>query len=171
VSGCRSTGETARSGRDTPVVAVVIDTCLRTGSDGFRSIRQLERYDGDPDHVEGAIVMTIDGVPLLSEADWDDVDWLWPSVVQAAEECRITGAGERRFPDQPVLFSARRLATGRLLVSVQLGDETRAATTQATEFYRALAAAGTEFFNHHRRLVRGSGGHEREAALLRTWLA
>jgi hypothetical protein len=152
-------------------VAVVIDTFLRTGSDGFRSVRELERYDGDPSYVEGAIVMSIDGVPLLSEDEWDDVDWLWPSLVQAAEECRTTGAGQRMFPDQPVLFSARRLATGRLLVSVQLGDETRAATAKAAEFYRALAAAGTEFFNHHRRLVRGGGGYEREAALLRAWLA
>jgi hypothetical protein len=152
-------------------VAVVIDTYLRTGTGGFRSIRELERYDGDPDHVEGAIVMSIDGVPLLSEDERDDVDWLWPSLVQAAEECRTTGAGQRAFPDQPIWFSARSLATGRLLVSVQLGDQTRAAAAKATEFYCALAAAGTEFFDHHRRLVRGSGGYEREAALLRTWLA
>jgi hypothetical protein len=150
-------------------VTVVIDTLVRTASGDLRPIRELDRYDGDPAHVEGAVVMAVDGAPILSAGEWDDIDYLWAYLVQAADACRRTGAGECSFPDQPITFRAQRLGTGRLLLAVQIGDERRTATPPDAEFYRALAAAGSEFFEHHRRLVRGSGGYEREAAILRSW--
>ena len=30
--------------------------------------------------------MSIDGVRLLSDDEWDEVDWLWPSLVEAMIE-------------------------------------------------------------------------------------
>lgn len=52
----------------------------------------------------GAISLTVDGVELLGPELWDDVNWLWPFVILALDECRRSGAGQRYFPDQPIEF-------------------------------------------------------------------
>jgi len=151
-------------------VPVIISSHLRSKRGVFTNIRDVKRYEGDRHYVEGAVVITIDGYELMTERHWDDVDMLWALLVQATEACRVTGAGETYFPDQPLLFRVERLPTGRLLIALGTGDERRATTADADEFYRALAAAGVEFFHWHRRLVKGSDGYPREDALLRTWL-
>jgi hypothetical protein len=151
-------------------VPVTVVSSLRSKRGVFTNIRDVKRYDGDRDYVEGAVEITIDGYELMTQRHWDDIDWLWPFMVQAVEACRTTGAGETYFPDQPLLFRVERRPAGRLLVALGTGDERRAKTADADEFCRALAVAGVEFFHWHRRMVKRSDGYPSENALLRSWL-
>jgi hypothetical protein len=151
-------------------VPVTVVSYLRGKRGVFTNIRDVKRYVGDRTYVEGAVEITIDGYELMTHRHWDDVDMLWALLVQAVEACRTTGAGETYFPDQPLLFRVERRPAGRLLVALGIGDDRRAKSADAEEFYRALAAAGVEFFHWHRRLVKGSDGYPSENALLRSWL-
>jgi hypothetical protein len=54
------------------------------------------------DYVEGAIVLEIDGEPVLDVDTWDDVNWLWSFLVDAIEDVRVGKAHTLRFPDQPL---------------------------------------------------------------------
>lgn len=84
-------------------MSVDVNTFLRTPS-GPIPIAEVQRYDGQVNYVEGSIVLDVDGCELLSHDLWDDVNWLWPFVVQAVDEALRTGFGEFYFPDQPILF-------------------------------------------------------------------
>jgi hypothetical protein len=84
-------------------MTVSIESLLRVSGDRFERISAIERYRGDPRHVEGAILLSVNDVEVLSSDLWDDVNWLWPFVIQAADEARREGAGQTYFPDQPIL--------------------------------------------------------------------
>ncbi|MFI6680468.1 hypothetical protein [Kribbella sp. NPDC050470] len=67
---------------------------MRIGED-FLPIQEAQRYDGDGVYVPGAASLVIDGVEVLGIDLWDDVNWLWPFIVQALDDCRRAGAGRR----------------------------------------------------------------------------
>jgi hypothetical protein len=148
----------------------VVDTLLRAADGSFERFADVERYDGDPHQVEGAVLIHVDGKPLLTQAEWDELDSLWSFLVQAVDEALAIGEGERSFPDQPIRFRVKRLPTGRFLVSVDLGDERRGASADVDEFVRAIAAAGLAFFNHKNLIIRGAGGDQQHVDLCRRWL-
>jgi hypothetical protein len=151
-------------------VTVVIDTVLRGSGGTFGRFAEVESFDGDLDRIEGAVVMHVDGAPILTHDEWDDLDPLWAYLVQAVEQAEAAGAGETLFPDQPILFRAEVLATGRLLGPVTIGQTRRAAAANAAEFYRAVGAAGFAFFQHRDQIIRRGGGHQREADQCARWL-
>ena len=129
-------------------------------------------HDGACDYVPGAISLTVDGAELLGDGLWDDVNWLWPGIVGALEECRRSGSGTSWFPDQPIVFGAESLRRpGYLKVSVTTADRSihRAAVAPSDAVYEAVARAGLTFFAALARLC-GSSGASREEAELRRWL-
>jgi hypothetical protein len=149
---------------------VTIRTLLGNPTTGFTPIEDVARFEGDPEYVEGALCMDIDGVPLITAEYWDDVNWLWPFVVKASQACEETGHGETLFPDQPIEFRLDRVGdSGRVKASVTSSKDSRAAVTSASELYPALADAGLHFFEHLERLVPGAADvdHEQIAALRR----
>jgi hypothetical protein len=152
-------------------MAVEIRTVLGRPNTGFTPIEDVERYQGEPAYVEGALCIDVDGVPFLAPADWDDVNWLWPFVVKAAQDCEATGHGETMFPDQPVKFSIDRLGrSGRVRLSLSAEGLSRTAVAGASEFYDALAEAGLHFFEHLERLVPGEADTDQEQIdALRRW--
>ncbi len=143
-------------------MAIAIRTVLGTPKRGFTPIEDVERYDGEPEYVEGAIVMTVDGVPFLAEEDWDDVNWLWPFVVKASQDCERTGHGTVMFPDQPIEFRVERVGSDRVRLSLSAKDLSRTAVASAPEYYGALAKAGLHFFEHLERLAPGAAESDRE---------
>lgn len=60
---------------------IVIESLLLL-NDKFKPMRDVAQYAGDCDYVHGAISMLVDGVELMGETFWDDIDWLWPFVIQ-----------------------------------------------------------------------------------------
>jgi hypothetical protein len=149
---------------------VRIETFLRIADGTFVPIGEVDVYAGDPRHMEGAIVMTLDGREVLSLELWDDVDMLWPFVVQALDECLTWGLGERFFPDQPIRFQVERMSDDQLSVSVSGGRTDNLGTAQRSEFVNAIASAAAEFFRHLERLIPGSDVIvEPEMARIRSW--
>ena len=150
---------------------VDIKTLLGNPRTGFTPIEDVARFEGDPNYVEGALCMDIDGIPLITAEYWDDVNWLWPFVVEASQACEETGHGETLFPDQGIEFRLDRLGdSGRVRASLTSSNDSRAAVMMASEFYPALAHAGLHFFGHLERLVPAAADVDGEQiAALRRW--
>ncbi len=124
-------------------MSVEVKTYLRTPS-GPVHIVDVQRYDGDAAWVPGSIVLNVDGVELLSHDLWDDVNWLWPLVVQAVDESLRTGSGERYFPDQPILFGAKSQGS-RMLLTVKGSSRDRSVSADRVELLHALGAGALAF--------------------------
>lgn len=139
------------------MTGVVVETYLRDGGGAFTPVAEVVRYDGDQRHVPGAIELVVDGQPVLDRELWDDVDWLWPLVVQAVDDGLRTGVGERWFPDQPILVRVERSGAHRLLLTVTGGPVHRVVSADRAALARAVAAGARDFFGHLERLVPGTG--------------
>jgi hypothetical protein len=150
---------------------VQAQTFVRSG-EGFLPVSEVARYDGDCYYVPGALSLIIDGAEMLGTDLWDDVNWLWPLVVQALDECRRTGFGRRGFPDQPISFKAELAWAGNVLVTVTDGESIdRSAVAPADELYQVVAREGVQFFNELQRLCPGNEDGLEERGLLASWLA
>ena len=140
----------------------------------FTPVSEAGRHDGDCEYVPGAISLIVDGVELLGTDLWDDVNWLWPFIVQALDECRQSGSGTRNFPDQPIAFKAEKAQWGgNVILTVATSDKSihRTAVAPGDELYEVAARAGVEFFGELRRLCGPDPASAKEEALLGGWLA
>jgi hypothetical protein len=122
-------------------------------------------------YVPGAVSLIVDGVDVLETDLWDDVNWLWPFIVQALDDGRRTGSGRRAFPDQPIRFKAEAAWAGNTLISVTGGASiNRTAVASDTRLYEAVAGAGLEFFGALHRLCPGPDIGREERQILESWL-
>lgn len=149
---------------------VRIQSYVRIGGD-FHPIEDVKRYDGDPDYVPGAVSLVVDDVELMGVDLWDDINWLWPLMVQAVDDCRRRGAGKRGFPDQPISFKVEDAWPGHMLVSVVSDSFERKAVAPEKEFYDAFASAGLAFFAELQRICSDYDGDDAEIDVLRSWAA
>jgi hypothetical protein len=153
------------------VSRIQIRSYLRVG-DVFQPVKEAERYDGDCMYVPGAISLAIDGVDVLGIDLWDDVNWLWPFIVQALDDRRRTGSGRRGFPDQPISFMAEAAWAGNTLIRVTDGASiNRTAVAPDDRLYETVARAGLEFFAELHRLCPRSDIGREEGEILESWLA
>jgi hypothetical protein len=151
------------------VSRVKVASFVRSGST-FVPIENLERYDGDPDHVAGAVSLTVDGTELLGTELWDDVNWLWPFIVQALDEYRRTGSGKRGFPDQPISFSAESAWNETALLKVFDGESIdRSSAVPNEDLFKEVARAGILFFDELQRLCPGTTFGVAERTTLEDW--
>jgi hypothetical protein len=148
--------------------SISIESFVRLGDGEFTPIREVRPFAGDCAYVPGAIVLSVDGVAVLSLDLWDDINWLWPYVVQALDDCRRTGTGERYFPDQPILFRAKTAGSrGEVLLSVTGESLTRKVVVPAHELFPAVAEAGLDFFTELDRLCGAAA--PAEVGILEAW--
>jgi hypothetical protein len=127
--------------------SVEIRTLLRTGEGDFVPI---ERVEGRVkwSSVNGAIELSIDGKPIITTKEWDDVRDLWLYIVGIVE-LLYSGAKEARiyFPDQPISFVLSRKGHGQIEVLCDTGRERRSAVTAENDILSALCAGGISFFD------------------------
>ena len=148
-----------------------VESYVRSGED-FLPVQKVGRYAGDCMYMPGAISFVVDEVELMGVDLWDDVNWLWPLVIQALDDCRRTGSGKRGFPDQPISFTAEMAWQGNVLLTVSDGDSiNRTAVARADEVFEAVARAGVDFFGHSQTLCPGSDVGREERAVLDLWSA
>ncbi|MCB1281555.1 MAG: hypothetical protein KDB18_08525 [Salinibacterium sp.] len=151
-------------------IGIEVDTLLRSPVGEFARIADVGSYSGDASHVPGAIELSVHGAVVLDRELWDDVDWLWPYVIQAIDECLAFGLGERYFPDQPIVFRVERIGDRRLMFTVQGGAIDRMVAADTAELLAAVAEAALDFFDHLERLVPGSEAtFVEEIARVRSW--
>ena len=61
---------------------VIVKSFLRDAEGSFEGVSSVSGFSGDCRYVSGAISFKVDGAELLGPELWDDVNWLWPLVVQ-----------------------------------------------------------------------------------------
>lgn len=148
---------------------VRIQSYVRIGAE-FQPIQDIKRYDGDSMYVPGAVSLVVDEVELMGIELWDDINWLWPFIVQAVDDYRKTGTGKRGFPDQPISFKVEAAWPGHALVSVVSDSFEHKAVVPEDELYSAVAHAGLTFFTELQRICSEYEGDDAEIGVLRSWL-
>jgi hypothetical protein len=92
-------------------------TVLKKGND-FIPIEEWTGKIEDPDYIEGALIITLDGRAILNESLWDDVNWIWPYIANGLIDIADGKDFQTNFPDQPVTFSIKHMANDWLLLHV-----------------------------------------------------
>lgn len=101
-----------------PQSEIEIDTYLKDGDDFYR----FDCFAGkikDPDYIDGAIELTIDGVKLITVEMWDNIDCLWAYIAQGLEALSKGKDFSTNFPDQPIKLKFTQIYDNRVLVSVK----------------------------------------------------
>lgn len=125
---------------------IEIESYLRDGDGRFTRIEEVHDAPANPRHVEGALVLRIDGVAIPDTAEWDDVDQLWAYISTMVGELSEQNEVSTYFPGQPIKLTFRRQGNGRMLVSVDQGKEARSASASERELVAALQSSGAQFF-------------------------
>src|SRR5215475_4985822 len=104
---------------------IKIESFLRNNDGSFVSIQDVTNSPTDTRHVEGAIELSIDDIVLLDMKLWDDVDQLWAYIGDMLVNLRKGAEASTYFPDQPIKLTFKRLAAGRVLVTLENGRDRR----------------------------------------------
>ena len=159
------------------------DSSTQSSDSQFRAATLIRRDDGTfvdlaeataPElasrWIRGAIELTINGVPLLDRDLWDDVNWLWPMLIQSLLDCERTGYGERMFPSQPISIVARGSGKQRLTVSVSDSTVSRTAQGEVAAVLRTVGTGAWTFFSDlAERSPDAIAGCEEERAVAQRW--
>jgi hypothetical protein len=126
---------------------IEITTYLRGADGSFVQAESCDEPPADPDYIEGAVQIGIDGNEILGKREWDYVDQLWAYLATMTKELRETGKTARYLPDQPIEISFERQGN-RVLVTSRAGSERRSGSVDEAEFLREIRRAGDAFFAH-----------------------
>lgn len=98
--------------------------------------------------VEGAIRLAVGGRPLLTEADWDDVDCLWAYLLNGVAHARQGLPFRCCFPSSSREIAVTPEPAGRIRLAFGAPGEPGhvEASAAGDELARALAAAARAFF-------------------------
>jgi len=150
-------------------MSVVVTSWLGDPSEGFAPFGSTR--PARCEYIDGAIVLEVAGVEVLSLEMWDDIDWLWPFVVQALDECKRLGVGERYFPSQPLLFRAEWLGSpGLVRISVAGGEIRNSVVGSGQEIYRAVGEAALDFYTHLRAHCSSDPADDEIVSIAASWL-
>ncbi|NHV29588.1 hypothetical protein [Burkholderia sp. D-99] len=98
----------------------------------------------DPDYIEGAIELSINGVEILNKEMWDYVDQLWAYLAEGVM-CVARGEGFKTyFPDQPIEISFG-VQGSKVVVAVTV-YETVKVVVDRSEFVSEMRRLAVEFF-------------------------
>lgn len=143
---------------------------VRRGDGTFVEIAEAADHAGECEYLPGAVSLRVDGTELFGLDLWDDVNWLWPFMVQVFADCRRTGSGKGGFPDQPISITAQRVWSEHILIRVTDGSViNRSAVAPAGELFQTLAVAGSHFFGELRRLCPDNVVDQQERVVLASW--
>jgi hypothetical protein len=144
---------------------IKIESFLRNGDGTFVPIGDATNAPADARHVEGAIELSIDDVVVLDKTLWDDVDQLWAYIGDMLVSLRSGAEASTYFPDQPIKFAFKRLAGGRVLVTLENGPDRRSVATDEREFVDSLSRHASFFFGRMSGLIPANRGGYEDAAL------
>lgn len=124
---------------------VRVSSFLRESDGSFTPLDRVVEAPADPDYIEGAIELVIDGVEIIGCSEWDYVDQLWAYVASMISALKSEIRASTYFPDQPVeLIFEKKLP--RVIVSANLGDSQWVADASIEEFLDSIRRSGRSFF-------------------------
>ncbi|MCQ8831708.1 hypothetical protein [Streptomyces malaysiensis] len=123
-----------------------VHSFLKEPGGSFVPVGQAQFRIPDPDYIEGALELEVNGVPILSLNDWDYIDQLWSYLINAMEEYSESGVASTRLPDQPTKLTLSRQGKSYVLVRVDRGKRSRSSAVEESEFFRVLLESGDLFF-------------------------
>ena len=125
---------------------LIVKTVLKHGQ-GFIPIEQWQGKLTDADYVAGALIVTLDGTVILDESLWDDINWLWPLIVNGLPDLLDGKDVMTRFPDQPISFSVTHVDREWLRLQVCCGEHDYARKKlRKRDYLREMTRAGIDFF-------------------------
>ncbi|MBF0297408.1 MAG: hypothetical protein HQK51_01735 [Oligoflexia bacterium] len=65
---------------------------------------EIDSYNGklsDDFYIEGALVIKINEVPIITTENWDLIDQLWSYLVDGLKSVSVNNSFQSYFPDQP----------------------------------------------------------------------
>lgn len=152
---------------------MAVTTLLRTREGVFLRLEDLEsgtRLFDDEDYLDGAILLTIQGTPILTEIEWDYPHDLWCYIVDGLPEVETKGLWWTYLPDQPIKLTIRKIESV-VEVCLDYDDVHRSARCDFAELRKALLTEASRFLTQLDRLfpslVKGNAGyHEQIAQML-----
>lgn len=136
---------------------IEIKNYIKDGDD-FIPIEEFNGTVPDPEYIDSAMELSIDGIPIITRAEWDYMIPLWSYIANGFEE--LTEKPEKSewatyFPDQPIKLTFR-VDKKSSQIEVELyspkcdltdsKEETRRAKTDLNEFLTAMSETGKKFF-------------------------
>lgn len=131
---------------------ITVRSFLRLEDGTFQPIEEATTKPPDPEYIEGAIELTINGTEIIGKQQWDYVDQLWAYIANMVQELHAKGTASTYFPDQPILLTFERQGE-RVLVSRRSRRGTWQASADQGELLAALREAGGRFFTRMAELV------------------
>ncbi|WEF34093.1 hypothetical protein [Pseudoduganella chitinolytica] len=133
-----------------------VETKLKRG-DKFVSIEDWSGIISDPQYIEGVVVMSYQGQTLMGEDFWDDVNYMWPYLLNGLPEIAQGKNWSTRFPDQPITFSVEHIAPDWLLLHVYAEDEEYVKKKiPKCEYLSEMARAGRDFLSRLYRICQAA---------------
>lgn len=113
----------------------------------------IEDFDGkvpDPEYVDSAMELIINGIPIITRAEWDYMIPLWAYIANGFEELAEKAEQSEwttSFPDQPIDLTFRLdRKNNKIEVESTPSRGKIRAKANLDEFVTAASEAGQEFF-------------------------
>lgn len=115
------------------------------------SFTPLQEWDGsinDPDYLEGALELTVNGVSLITSTMWDYIDQLWAYIFNTIEDLTFEESAYMYFPDQPIKLEMKKVKTDMVQISVssRSGKFDNSTKAKESQFIQKLLKEGERFF-------------------------
>ena len=127
---------------------IIINSYIKIGDD-FINFFDFNGHIDDPDYIDGAMELSINGKKLIDESMWDYIDALWSylseglSVVYDGEEFKTN------FPDQPLEVKFKPIHNNHnILVSVKCSSSEAKIVVDKKAFLSAMSNHAKKFFEH-----------------------
>ncbi|WP_370945089.1 hypothetical protein AB5J62_39220 [Amycolatopsis sp. cg5] len=137
---------------------VEVRTFLRMPDGSFEPFSECVTSPRDPDYVEGAIELVVEGVEIFGLPEWDLVDQLWAYICEMLARFRAENQVQISFPDSPIDFILKRSSPGRVLVTAQMTQEKRSVSVSEEELVTALTVEARRVLTRMSELLPGSKG-------------
>lgn len=125
-----------------------ISSLMKNEDGSFTPIQEWDGMISDPDYLEGALELTVNGVSLITPDMWDYIDQLWAYIFNTIEELTSKGSAWTYFPDQPIKLEMEKVESGMVQISVSIrpGKVDSTTKTEEKKLLQRLLEEGERFF-------------------------
>ena len=133
---------------------IKIQSLLKVGDD----LVPVEQFVGpipDEDYIEGALELLVDNEPIFTREQVDYPDQLWAYLIEGLEQIVAGREFSTYYPDMPVKIVLRPQGE-RVTINVDTRKKITETSVPIDELCRAMASAGTTFFERLQPLAPGN---------------